>query len=44
MPLPYHAGKSKLAKHISNIVFKKAEENPVMTDNQEIIEDDDIPF
>lgn len=28
MPLPYHAGKSKLAKHISNIVFKKAEENP----------------
>ena len=28
MPLPYHAGKSKLAKHISNIVFKKAKENP----------------
>ena len=28
MPLPYHAGKSKLAKTISKMVYKKAEENP----------------
>jgi site-specific DNA-adenine methylase len=28
MPLPYHAGKSKLAKTISKIVYKKANENP----------------
>tara|TARA_B110000003_G_scaffold25660_1_gene24374 strand:+ start:16025 stop:17089 length:1065 start_codon:yes stop_codon:yes gene_type:complete len=28
MPLPYHAGKSKLAKTISKMVYKKVEENP----------------
>ena len=28
MPLPYHAGKSKLAKTISKIVYKKLKENP----------------
>jgi site-specific DNA-adenine methylase len=28
MPLPYHAGKSKLAKTISKMVYKKAQENP----------------
>ena len=28
MPLPYHAGKSKLAKHIAKIVFNKVQENP----------------
>ena len=28
MPLPYHAGKAKLAKTISKMVYKKAEENP----------------
>jgi site-specific DNA-adenine methylase len=28
MPLPYHAGKSKLAKYISKIVHKKAQKNP----------------
>ena len=28
MPLPYHAGKSKLAKTISKMVYKKANENP----------------
>jgi len=27
MPLPYHAGKSKLAKTLSNIIYKKAKEN-----------------
>lgn len=30
MPLPYHAGKSKLAKTISKIVYKKANENPTI--------------
>jgi site-specific DNA-adenine methylase len=28
MPLPYHAGKAKLAPHISKIIFKKVKENP----------------
>ena len=28
MPLPYHAGKSKLAKHLAKIVFNKVQENP----------------
>ena len=30
MPLPYHAGKSKLAKTISNIIYKKIQENPTI--------------
>ena len=38
--------KEKLKADIKEkfVDIKKAEENPVMTDNQEIIEDDDIPF
>ena len=28
MPLPYHAGKSKLSKQISKIVYKKVDKNP----------------
>ena len=28
MPLPYHAGKTRLAPHISNIIFKKIKKNP----------------
>jgi len=27
MPLPYHAGKTKLAPHISKVIFKKVKEN-----------------
>lgn len=27
MPLPYHAGKSKLAKYISKLVHEKAQKN-----------------
>ena len=28
MPLPYHAGKTRLAPHISEIIFNKIKENP----------------